>query len=311
MRPESEWIKIPTPPIIETELFMRAQERLKANYVLARRNRKNEYLLSGKIRCICGRTRAGEGPQHGKHLYYRCSDRVLSYPLPPTCKERGVNARIADALVWDQVAKLMSSKELMLRQVERWTARHKERSEGSSVEIATIQRELIKLKKQEDRYAKAYAEGLFSMEKLQDYITPMRAKIASFEGQIPRAQTTGDAGSVVPRYEPHEIEVFAERSAHALQNLNFEQKRGIVLNVVDKVIATQEMVEVHGFIPIDHVEFQTSNRDGASAIRHGRFMKSIPFEFSIPLPPPLKRGVDYGFLPGTNISANGRGRSTT
>ena len=47
MRPESEWIKIPTPAIVDRELFMRAQQRLKDNFVMARRNRQNEYLLSG------------------------------------------------------------------------------------------------------------------------------------------------------------------------------------------------------------------------------------------------------------------------
>jgi hypothetical protein len=33
-----------------------------------------------------------------------------------------------------------------------------------------------------------------------------------------------------------------------------------------------------------------------------RFMKSIPFDITIPLPPPLKRGVGYGFPPGKNTS---------
>jgi hypothetical protein len=27
------------------------------------------------------------------------------------------------------------------------------------------------------------------------------------------------------------------------------------------------------------------------------FDKSIPFEFTVKIPPPLKRGVDYGFKP--------------
>ena len=61
----------------------------------------------------------GEGPLKGRHLYYRCTDRVLRYPLPPECKERGLNARIADELVWQRMVQLMSSPELMREQVER------------------------------------------------------------------------------------------------------------------------------------------------------------------------------------------------
>src|SRR5262249_43769146 len=68
MRPEEEWIKIPTPALIDSELFDRTQLQLKENIKLSRRNRKNEYLLSGKIRCACGSPRCGEGPQRGRHL---------------------------------------------------------------------------------------------------------------------------------------------------------------------------------------------------------------------------------------------------
>jgi site-specific DNA recombinase len=312
MRPESEWIIIPTPGIVDRDLFLRAQQRLKDNFVMARRNRKNEYLLSGKIRCICGRTRAGEGPQRGKHLYYRCSDRVLSYPLPPTCRERGINARIADELVWEKVAQLMRSKELLLKQVERWATRRRVGSQGSAVDLNVMQKEAAKLRKQEDRYAKAYAEGLFSIAKLQAYITPVREKIASVEGQIAKARAARDELPLNDTpLDPHEIEALTVRAARALQDLNFEAKRAIVMNVIDKVVATQEVLEVHGFIPItDHVEFQTSNRDAANTTRHGRDNrsgKSVPFELVIPLPPPLRRGIDYGFLPGANVSKKGRG----
>src|SRR5262249_35860379 len=120
MRPEEEWIKIPTPALIDSELFDRTQLQLKENIKLSRRNRKNEYLLSGKIRCACGSPRCGEGPQRGRHLYYRCAARTYSYPLPPTCSERGLNARIADQLVWEKIVQLMSSPELMRSQARRW-----------------------------------------------------------------------------------------------------------------------------------------------------------------------------------------------
>jgi site-specific DNA recombinase len=80
MRPEEEWHLVPVPDIINKELFKRAQTQLATHTALSQRNKKNEYLLAGKIRCVSGRTRAGEGPLRGKHLYYRCSDRVSSFP---------------------------------------------------------------------------------------------------------------------------------------------------------------------------------------------------------------------------------------
>ncbi len=40
--------------------------------------------------------------------------------------------------------------------------------------------------------------------------------------------------------------------------------------------------------------YVTINRSGGGTPRHA-FDKSIPFEFTIKISPPLKRGVDYGF----------------
>ena len=305
-RPESEWIKIPTPAIVDRELFMRAQQRLKDNFVMARRNRQNEYLLSGKIRCVCGYARGGMPLQRGKYLYYNCTNRVRSYPLPPTCIERGINARIADELVWQKVANLMGSKELILKQAERWASRRREGPQGPKADIDVMQKEVGKLKRQEDRYTKAYAGGLFSMGKLQEYILPVREKIASLEGRIAVARAAAKELNDVAPLEPHELERFAVNAAGALEGLEFEAKRTIVMSVIDRVVATQGQLEVYGFIPLaDHIALCTKDRDGANTIRHGRdnrSSKSVPFELVIPLPPPLRRGIDYGFLPGKNVS---------
>lgn len=95
MKPKGEWILITVPAIIDKDLFERTRAQLDANYALSKRNKKSEYLLAGKIRCTCGRSRTGEGVLHGKHIYYRCSDRVHRFPSPAVqraryqCKDRG------------------------------------------------------------------------------------------------------------------------------------------------------------------------------------------------------------------------------
>jgi site-specific DNA recombinase len=298
MRPESEWIIIPAPAIVDKDLFMRVQKRLKDNYAMASRKKKYEYLLAGKIRCVCGRSRTGESPKPGKNLYYRCADRIRSFPLPPACARGGINSRIVDSLVWGKVAELMSSKELMLKEVERWTANRRSALKESESNPNALREVLRKLIAQEERYTRAYAAGMFSIERLQEYIAPLKAKVAAVEGKLAGAQTIPKEANTLSGPEPEEIEAFAAKAALALQNLSFEQKRRIVMNVIDKVVASREVVEVFGYIPItDHVELCSSNRDVANATRYDfgrRFIKSIPFNLTIPLPPPLKRGFDYG-----------------
>jgi site-specific DNA recombinase len=289
MKPEEEWIKIPTPVLIERPLFDRAQSQLKENSQLGNRSRKNEYLLSGKIRCICGNPRCGEGPQQGRYLYYRCSSREYNYPLPPTCPERGINARIADALVWDQLVRLMSSPDLMRTQGQRWMAKGGEEPRGPRADLAAIEVELAKLREEANRYAKAYGAGLFGMDQLKEYTAPGKARIVVLENQIANARSL-EIVSVEPSLpEPYEIDAFAEHAGEKLGHLNFDGKRAIVMRVVNKVVGTQEKLNVIGYLPIgDHVKHQTNDRHGVNATRHilEHGEKGIPFTFTIILPPP-------------------------
>jgi len=271
IKPEEEWIasKIPVPAIIDRELFEMTREQLKRNATFSKKNKKNEYLLGGKILCSCGIKRHGEGPQNGKHLYYRCSDRIYGFPLPPKCKERGINARITDKLVWDKVVELMSSPDLLNAQVSRWSNGQRNKISTSVDDTKTLEKEIGKLKEQEDRYNKAYGAGAFTIEQLKEYTTPVKDKINSLEYQIAKAkQEKGQMdGLAIPSQD--EIKEYAEISNRKLlaPNLNFELKRAILMNVIDKVIGTQQQLQVYGYLPItqSHVEYETSHRYCRSA----------------------------------------------
>ena len=264
IKPEDEWIasKIPVPVIIDKALFMRVREQLKTNFALCDRNKKNQYLLAGKIRCICGKTRGGEGPQHGKHLYYRCNDRNYCFPLPRTCMEGGINARTADRLVWDKITGLMSSPDLLQTQIDRWTNARRNKITSSIGDTKVIEKEIVKVRDQEERYNKAYGAGLFTIGQLKEYTTPIKEQIASLELQIAKAKQQEDQINATAMPSKDEIISFAEESAKTVYDLSFELKRAIVTNVIDKIIATQQKLEVSGYIPItaNYVELKTIHR---------------------------------------------------
>lgn len=259
-RPEAEWIKIPAPVIIDAELFIRAQSQMKINFELSNRNKKNEYLLAGKIWCVCGDRRVGEGPQRGKHLYYRCTDRVHSFPLPRACFEGGVNARIADTLVWQKISTLMSSPELLFKQIRRWSNEKRSKASSPAIDVECMSKEIVKLRKEEERYTKAYGAGLFSIEKLKEYTNPLRGRIASLEEQSAKAEAEEGQLNEAILPNPGDIGLFTEKAVKALQNLNFEAKRAIIRHVVEKITGSQGELQVKGYIPIeniDYVEYKT------------------------------------------------------
>ncbi len=250
MRPEEEWIIIPVPAIIEPELFEKAGRQLKENFKLCNRNKKNEYLVAGKIECVCGRKRAGEGYYNKPNRYYRCEDRVLNFPLPKKCKERGVNAKIADELVWEKISGLMSSPELLAEQVNRWFKNKQNKTESALVDVESLKKEVGKLGKQVERYNKGYGAGVFTLEELKEYTDPLRNSIGQFQTQISSATSESNKMSLETPTK-QDMEVFAEKARKTLQNLSFAVKRAIILNTVEKIIASKEHLQVNGYLPLN------------------------------------------------------------
>lgn len=295
IKPESEWHIIPVPALIDRSVFARVQDKIKANFLLSQRNTVNEYLLTGRIYCICGRKRAGEGPQRGKHLYYRCLDRVLNFPLPRTCTEAAVNARIADRLVWDGIVRLMTSPEQMQNQIRRWMDSQHKKTDSSRVDAVFLKNEIVKLKEQEDRYNKAYGSGMFTIEQLKKYAVPIRGKVASYESQILKLKQEERELQTTPLPDEKELTAFAKEASETIQNLDFKAKKAIVATVIERVVGTRDKLQVYGFIPVameTNVNVFTNDRYRQCIPRHifsEHHGRRIPFCLEVKLPLPLAR----------------------
>ncbi len=254
MKPEEEWIKIPTPRLIDDSLFYRVQEKLKRNSELSFRNTKNEYLLAGKIWCICGRKRNGEGAFKGKHLYYRCTDRILSYPLKQICFEKGINARITDNFIWEHICKLMTSPELLLQQAESWYSERQNHSCHTPINTEVFRAEIKKLQNQEARYTRAFGEGLITLEKLKEHLQPIRDKLALLQEQIKAEEKENQPSEKFIAPDSDQISAFTEKASVAIRNLSFESKKAIIKEVIEKVVSTQKELSVYGFIPVSNLD---------------------------------------------------------
>jgi site-specific DNA recombinase len=311
IRPQEEWFTILVPAIVDKKLFERAQRQLKINFDLSNRNKKNEYLLAGKIWCVCNDRRTGEGPKRGEYLYYRCTGRVHTFPLRSQCEERGINARIADSLVWAKLVQLMSSPSLMTQQIKRWADSRRNKAQNTGVDVEALRHEIRKLKDVDARYAKAYGARLLSIDQLREYTTPVREKLVALESQISSAEAKMSHINDASQPTKKEVCIFAHQAAETLQNLNFEERRSIVRSVVDRVAGTQAKLHIYGHIPvqapkINHVGHKTIDWDRADTNRHANYESkiqsiagftdgtSIPFEMTIGLPDPRYDRIIYG-----------------
>ncbi len=107
-RPKEEWIRIPSPAIIDRETWEAAQAQMTKNKLYAKRHARRTYLLSGLIRCVCGSVMAGGF--YSNHKYYFCNwpQNHIASVEKQTCFAKKVRADAIELDVWDSIVGIFS-----------------------------------------------------------------------------------------------------------------------------------------------------------------------------------------------------------
>lgn len=252
---KNKWHEIAVPRILESDdIFTRAGKKLKDNFALMGRNKKNDYLLAGKIWCTCGKRRTGEGPQQGKHLYYRCNDRVNSFPLPRSCKEKGVNAKIVDLVVWQRLEEIMQSPEMMKAQIERYKTRSKNINIGDvTVDVDSAKKQIIKLKTQMERYNTLFTEDIITLDQMKEHHALLTGQIKQLDDLLTKNNLEQRPPTEIsfPSYE--EIKIFAKEAKKYRDSLSFWEKKGIIASTLDKTYSNQKSIDVYGSLNLHEI----------------------------------------------------------
>ena len=113
---------MPVPALISDETFEAAQHRLDRNVQMARRNNTiYEYLLRGLVSCGQCRLSCGGRTLHPGYHYYFCRGRTdaLRLALGERCTARYAPAQDLDALVWQDLCRVLSDPALITHELER------------------------------------------------------------------------------------------------------------------------------------------------------------------------------------------------
>src|SRR5438128_10663453 len=114
-RPQTEWIPVRVPALIDPEIWARAQAQLVRNRERAQRNNtQHPYLLRSLLVCgRCGRRMVGSwSAQGGRYIW------ALPYPryVPGQCMGRRLGAPMVDVYRWQRVNELLSVAVVLLTQ---------------------------------------------------------------------------------------------------------------------------------------------------------------------------------------------------
>jgi len=248
LRPVEEWISVPVPAIIPTELFALVQARLGRNRAWARRNTRHDYLLRRLVSCArCGL--AHHVWTNGRYAYYRCrgADTLLNRLRPEPCRARQLPAAELDAVVWADICRVISEPDALEEALHRaqrgWlsddeqTARHRD----------VLQRQ-HDVQRQIERLIDAYTTGILSREEL----STRRRKLEERLVTLRREEQQATAGALRDEHLQDvaaSLERFRAHIAHGLEQADFATRRAIVELLVDRVVVDAPTVEVRYVIP--------------------------------------------------------------
>jgi site-specific DNA recombinase len=110
----AEVVTVSIPPILEDDrLFFEAQERVIQNKRLSPRKTWRNYLLRGRLTCLCGRHMAGAavgGRKNPDYRIYRCS--TVGNWQNEQCTEGSINAENIEKEAWAWIAELLKEPDI-------------------------------------------------------------------------------------------------------------------------------------------------------------------------------------------------------
>jgi site-specific DNA recombinase len=190
--PPDEWIMVPVPAVVDSEVFEAVQAQLEENRRRSRQGARGErFLLQGLIVCKqCGYAYYGKAisPAAGKgrrrdYAYYRCcgSD-AYRFGGQRLCSNPQVRTDRLDTAVWQEVEGLLGDPHRLAAEYERRLV-EVSRGDPSRSDAALLDGQIAKLNRGIGRLIDGYAEDLIDKAECEPRLTGLRRRLAGLEQQ--------------------------------------------------------------------------------------------------------------------------------
>ncbi len=277
-RPQSEWIEIEVPPLIDEDTLRKAGEQLKKNtWWSLRNNTKHQYLLRRLVRCgECGYKMCGVSEE--KYAYYKCRkgrDLVETH-RETKCTSRSVSQERLDKVVWEKVTSLLEKPEMIIDQYKR--QKDVLFLQGSQKQCQKLEQQIKRYEKQIQRLVDAYQIEIITMKDLDGRKNNLERKISQVQGQIRDIQTA-EKEETNNKKIFESIETFCDTIKQGIEHASFDDKRRIIELLVEEIVVTNGKVDIHHIIPVGrNANLQLDGRGVSPGLQTASGIRGIPSE---------------------------------
>ena len=265
--PPEEWIPVATvPALIGAGQFARVQAKLAQNRSFARRNNHaHDYLLRALVSCgVCQSSCLGRWSSPG-YAYYLC--RAKGHPLrtcrDERCPSRYIPAKALDTLVWNDLCALLAHPESIAYALERarggqWLP------QDLQARREQLRRGQVHLEGQIERLTQAYLAAVIALPEYPRRRQEVDQKIQALAAQAQQLDAQADHQAELTGLTTA-ITTFCQRVHTGLIHATFAQKRTLVELLIDRVVVTNDEVEIRYVIPTsptgEHTHFCHLRKD--------------------------------------------------
>ena len=246
-RPEEEWLPITVPALVSQDTFARVQTKLTLNRQRATRNNtRHRYLLRALVSCGQCRLSATARTTWDGHSYYVCTGRKRLDPAQ-RCRARHLPAAQLDALVWEDLVRLVMQPDRVTAALERARAGHWVPQELQA-RLATVREAIAQGQRQDERLLTAYLNGVLDLAEFERTRHQLHRRREQWEAQERQLEANARQRVELTAFAAG-IEQFCAAVRTGLVEATFEQRRRVVELLIDRVVVTDGEVEIRYVIP--------------------------------------------------------------
>ena len=246
-RPKDEWIPVLVPQIVDGEIFDLVQEKLSHNRRFALRNNKSHrYLLRTLVSCSTCRQGSNARTTWDGYSYYVCRGHQ-EIIAEQRCRARHAPAGQLDKLVWQDLCEVLTHPEHIKAALQRahggtWLPQE------LKARLVGVERAIAQTERQNRRLLDAYLGGVLELAEFERKRKELKGRSDALLAQKRQLEATARERTELFGIADS-IEKFCERVKAGLSNATFEQRRALVELLVDRVIVTDEEVEIRYVVP--------------------------------------------------------------
>jgi site-specific DNA recombinase len=256
-RPEEWTFVTKIPAIISEEEFELVRAKLARNGATARRNNQvHDDLLRALVSCGLCKLTCPAKTMNKQNSYYICQSKMgaVSSRRDEYCPARFIPAKQLDEIVWQDLCEVIREPELIRQALERaWSGNWLPQEMQARRE--NLRRGRRSLERQIERLTEAYLKEVIPLAEYERRRRDLEQREEALDEQAQQMERQVErnvelAGVVTS------VEDFTGRIGRGLAAATFEQRRQLVELLIDRVVVSNEEVEIRYVVPTNKTSEQ-------------------------------------------------------